>query len=191
MLGQMTLFAPDQSLPLRRRVSLAKIDTADARYMLEQFHYLHRTRVGRQINYAVVIDGIIDGVITYAYPLLAHPILNIPSDEILEFARLYLHSNIPHTATCAVGKSLKRVQSDWMTSFPDAKKPLLVVSWSDAERHAGTIYKAANFTWLRRTTGGPWGKQQKVPGNSKRGDRERHSDYRHIKDCWVYRLKNG
>ena len=83
------MFAPDNTLPLRRRVTLEIIGLADARYMLTQFHYLHRTRVGRQINYAVLIDGIVDGVITYAYPMMSAPLLNVPSDELLEFARLY------------------------------------------------------------------------------------------------------
>lgn len=189
MLGQTSLFTPDPTLPLRRRVEVAIISTADARYTLERFHYLHRTRVGRQINYAVLIDGIVDGVITYAYPMVSHPITDVPSDEILEFARLFLYSNIPHTATCAIGKTIKRVKADWMRLYPDAKPPRLVVSWSDTTRHKGTIYKAANFTWLRKSVGGPWGKQQREPGSSKRGERMRHTDYYHEKDCWIYSLK--
>jgi len=188
MLGQMVLFAPDKTLPLRRRVQIEIVSLQDVRYMLEQFHYLSRTRVGRQINYAVMIDGIVDGVITYAYPMVSVPIASIPSDEVLEFARLYLHNNIPHSATCAIGKSLKRVKRDWIRLFPDAKVPRLVVSWSDTTRHKGTIYKAANFEWLRRTSGGPWDKQQKEPGSSKRGDRTRHGDYYHEKDCWIYKI---
>lgn len=157
--------------------------TRDARYMLEKFHYLHRARCGRQINYAVSIDGVVDGVITYAYPMMSAPLEGVPSDELVEFARLYLHSNIPHTATCAIGKTLKRIRKDWITMFPDAKPLRLVVSWSDTEYHVGTIYKAANFKWLRRRKG-----QQ--PGNVKpppnRASRPKHSDYDHEKDCWVY-----
>jgi hypothetical protein len=184
MLGQISLFAPDKQLPLRRRVSLEQIAVADARYMLEKFHYLHRTRVGRQINYAVLIDGQVDGVITYAYPMMSLPIAGVPSDELLEFARLYLHQNIPHSATCAIGKSLKRIQRDWMREFPDAKLPRLIVSWSDTTRHKGTIYKAANFEWLRKTKG----YQNWNTKNSKRGNRKKYDDIINIKDCWIYRL---
>lgn len=187
MLGQISLFQPDNTLPLRRRVSIEIISTADARYMLESFHYLHRSRVGRQINYAVFIDGIVDGVITYAYPMMSAPLLGVPSDELLEFARLYLHQNIPHSATCAIGKSLRRIVHDWMLLFPDAKKPRLVVSWSDTEYHKGTIYKAANFEWVKRTGGAPHGNK----AGSKRGARTQHGDYSHDKDCWVYRLQFG
>ena len=182
MIGQMTLEMPTGKL--RNRVELQRISTAQARFALERFHYLHRARTGRQVNYAVLIDGVVDGVITYAYPMMSAAIEGIPSDELLEFARLYLHSNIPHTASCAVGKSLRRIKSDWMNAFPDSKMPRLVVSWSDATCHTGTIYKAANFRWLRRTKGQPHGNT----ATSKRGAREQHGDYSHDKDCWVYEL---
>jgi hypothetical protein len=184
MIGNRTLFAPDVSEHLRNRVELQIVSLAEARQAFEKFHYLHRARTGRQINYAVIIDGTVDGFITYAYPMMSADLLGVPSDELLEFARLYLHSNIPHTATCAIGKSLRRIRRDWLNLFPDAKAPRLVVSWSDTTRHTGTIYKAANFRWLRRTKGQP-------PGNkagSKRGAREQHGDYSHDKDCWVYYL---
>ena len=184
MIGQGALFVPDATLPLRKRVEVQIITVAQARYALETFHYLHRVRTGRQINYAVLIDGVVDGVITYAYPMMSAGVNGVPSDELIEFARLYLHSNIPHTATCAIGKTLKRVVSDWTTLYPDAKTPRLVVSWSDTEYHKGTIYKAANFVWLKRSRGQP-------PGNragSKRGLRVQHGDYSHDKDCWIYQL---
>jgi hypothetical protein len=188
MLFQLALFAPDKKDKLKNRVQLEIISTADARYMLEKFHYLHRSRVGAQINYAVLIDGMVDGIITYALPMMSAPILGIPSDELLEFARLFLYSNIPHSATCAIGKSLRRIKRDWNLLHPAMKTPRLIVSWSDTTRHKGTIYKAANFEWLRKSTGAPWGKQQREPGSSKRGDRERHGDYGNIKDCWIYHI---
>ena len=184
MLGQLTLFKPDENLPLRRRVQVKIISTSEARYMLEKFHYLHRTRVGRQLNYAVIIDGMVDGVITFAYPMMSAEVAGIPSDEMIEFARMYLHQNIPHSATCAIGKTLKRVQQDWMTYFPDSKVPRLVISWSDTVYHKGTIYKAANFQHYRRRKGAPPGNKE----SSKRGKREQHTDYSHEKDSWIYRL---
>ena len=184
MLGQMAMFAPPPDAPLRQRVQVQLIPTADARDVLVRFHYLHRARVGRQLNYAVLIDGVVDGVITYAYPMMSADLLGVPSDELIEFARMFLYQNIPHTATCAIGKSIKRVKADWLREFPDSKTPRLVVSWSDTEYHKGTIYKAANFQWVKRSKGAP-------PGNkagSKRGAREQHGDYAHDKDCWVYWL---
>jgi len=184
VIGQTTMFAPDAGFPLRRRVQVERITTGAAREVLERFHYLHRARVGRQINYSVAIDGMIDGVITYAYPMMSAPLCGVPSDELLEFARLYLHRNIPHTASCAIGKSLKRLPCDWAILFPEAKKPILVVSWSDREYHIGTVYRAANFEWVKQTKGQPPGNSP----NSKRGVRSPHGDYGHDKDCWVYWL---
>lgn len=184
MIGQTAMFAPDASLPLRRRVEVVRVNLAEVRGILRHKHYLRRARTGRQLNYAVMIDGTCDGVITFAYPMMSAPLCGVPSDELLEFARLYLDKNIPHTASCAIGKTLKRVAKDWATEFPDAKPVRLVVSWSDTVYHVGTVYKAANFEFLRRCAG-------KAPGNkatSKRGDRAKHGDYSHAKDCWIYWL---
>ena len=122
MLNQISMFdTPDKSAKLKHRVQLEIIELRDARYMLEKFHYLHRTRTGRQINYAVLIDGIVDGVITYAYPMMSAPLFGVPSDELLEFARLFLASNIPHSATCAIGKRVKRIKTDWAARIPRCK----------------------------------------------------------------------
>lgn len=167
-------------------MSLKEISLAEARPILD-YHYLHRARVGRQINYAVLIDDTVDGVITYAYPMISTPILEVPSDEILEFARLYLFSNIPHTATCAIAKSLRAIKNDWTTKYPTSKEPRLVVSWSDKSMFKGTVYKAANFTLIgqtqkpRRTT--------IVRKTGFTGARGSYSDYKNIKDCWVYWIR--
>lgn len=184
MIGQLTLDAPPCEAKLRDRVAVHLVPLSSARQAFVKFHYLHRARTGRQLNYAVLVDGVVDGFITYAYPMMSADLCGVPSDEVLEFARMYLHSNIPHTASCAIGKTLRRIKADWQTLFPEAKRPRIVVSWSDTTQHAGTIYKAANFVWLRRTKGQP-------PGNkvgSKRGARKQHGDYSHDKDCWVYWL---
>lgn len=182
-IGQHSLFRPEGKL--KDRVTIALIPLSEARHALEKYHYLHRTRTGRQLNYSVSIDGVIDGVITFAYPMMSAELCGVPSDELLEFARLYLHSNIPHTASCAIGKTLKRVREDWKNAFPDAKPIKLIVSWSDTELHSGTVYKASNFKWLRKSIGAPHGNAS----TSKRGARVKHGDYKHDKDCWVYTFK--
>lgn len=185
----MSLFPPTGT-KLKHRITLQRVELADVRYMLKRYHYLHRTRTGRQINYAVLIDGVVDGVITYAYPMMSADLCGIPSDELLEFARLYLHQNIPHSASCAIGKSLKIIRDDWATVFPDAKPVKLVVSWSDTTRHTGTIYKAANFEWLRRTGGGgAGGMSPRRRFGGAPSPQNRYDDYNHDKDCWIYWLR--
>jgi hypothetical protein len=185
MLGQMTLFPPATNEKLRNRVQVVPVELWQVRNIIEQHHYLKRTRTGRQINYSVLIDGVVDGVITYAYPMLSVPIEGVPSDELLEFARMYLAANIPHSASCAIGKTLKRVQRDWMAKYPDAKLPRLVVSWSDKTRHLGTIYKAANFQHSGISKAALHGNS----ATSKRGFRQSHDDYNHDKDRWMYWLR--
>lgn len=189
MLGQMGLFPPNApNGKLKNRVQLEPVHISKVRIILENYHYLGRDRTGRQINYAVLIDGVVDGVITYAYPMMSADLNGVPSDELLEFARLYLHKNIPHSASCAIGKSLRRIKQDWSRKFPDAKPVRLIVSWSDTTRHNGTIYKAANFEWHHRGNGG---------GNSRGGLRPNGTrrnpiplpDYKHDKDCWIYWLR--
>lgn len=184
MIGQRTLFQPDVNLPLRQRIHVETITLAEARFVLENYHYLRRTRVGRQINYSICIDGMIDGVVTFAYPMISSPLNGIPPDEIIEFARMYLYSNISHMASCAIGKVLRRIKGDWMYLFPNSKVPKMVVSWSDTIFHDGTIYKASNFQHYRRSKG----RSHNNSIDSKRGMRDQHDDYRHDKDCWIYML---
>ena len=186
MIGQQSLFPPDAALPLRRRVEVQIISAADARYALVQWHYLHRVRTGRQLNYGVMIDGVMDGVITYAYPSGANVIAGCEPGESVEFARLYLRSNIPHTASCAIAKTLHRIAGDWRAAFPDAKPLRLVVSWSDRTRHVGTIYKAANFKWAGESPGAAAGGLRK--GHKRWGERGRYADLGNTKDKWLYWL---
>jgi len=184
VLGQTNLFPPPVAAKLRDRVSVEPCALADVVSTLRHKHYLGRARVGRQLNYLVLIDGTVDGVITFAYPMMSAEINGCKSDEIVEFARLFLASNIPHTASCAIGKTIRRIKQDWAREFPDAKPVRAVVSWSDSEYHVGTVYKAANFTWLKKT-GKPGGRNQST---SKRGARPAHDDFKHEKDCWWYAL---
>lgn len=182
MIGQTELFAPDTELPLRQRVQVERISSSVARHVLETYHYLHRVRTGCQIHYSVSIDWIVDGVITYAYPMTSASICDVPSDEMVEFARMYLHSNIPHVASCAIGKTVRRVASDWALRHPTQKPVRMVVSWSDTEYHVGTIYKAANFVWIRKSAG------KAGAGGRRPGYRHKRADFEHEKDCWVYFL---
>ncbi len=184
MIGQQSLFSQTQ-LKLRNRVELVQASASEVRTIFTTRHYLKRARSSAQINYLVLIDGVVDGAITYAYPMMSAPLLGVESDEMIEFARLYLASNIPHTASCAISKSLRVIASDWIGKHSTAKPVKLVVSWSDTTRHAGTVYKAANFQWVRRTKSAVHGNKS----TSKRGARRQHLDYQHEKDCWVYWLR--
>ena len=44
-----------------------------------------------------------------------------------------------------MGKSMKRVKTDWHMKYPNLPKIDSIISWSDDTRHKGTIYKSSNF----------------------------------------------
>ena len=58
---------------------------------------------------------------------------------------------IPHLASHLLGRSLRRLCSDWMNLY--AHQPVLAETFVDAERFAGTCYRAANWVCLGTTKG--------------------------------------
>ena len=56
-----------------------------------------------------------------------------------------------------MGKSMKRVKTDWHMKYPNLPKIDAIISWSDDKRHKGTIYKSSNF----KVTGKSGGNSQK------------------------------
>ena len=43
--------------------------------------------------------------------------------------------------SCAMGKSMKRVKTDWHMKYPNLAKIDAIISWSDDKRHKGKISK--------------------------------------------------
>jgi hypothetical protein len=65
--------------------------------------------------------------------------------------------------------------------------PVKIIGDQDAHALASSVARQENgWDFYRRTKGTP-------PGNkatSKRGNRAKHADYTHDKDCWLYGLNN-
>lgn len=102
----------------------------------------------------------IAGAIQYALPRVSAPRLyGYHPMELLELARLYLEpvgegDRGPRMlATAAIGRSLRRVPWDWRQAYPNLPAPKAIVSWADATRHEGAIYKGAGFVAVGRTEG--------------------------------------
>lgn len=148
-------------------------------------HYLHRARVGRRLSYGIFIGTELEGVITYAYPMICSKICGVPSDEMLEFGRMFLRHNIPNMASRSISFTLKRVRADWIKKYPSAKEPKLIITWADTVVHRGTIYKASNFWYFRRTKPRARGPNR---NNAFVGGREMRADHWHPKDCYLYPL---
>ena len=68
-------------------------------------------------------------------------------------------------ASCAMGKSLRRIKKDWYMKYPNLPGIDAIVSWSDDIRHKGTIYKSSNF----KDTGKEWWEPLMGTGNKKEG----------------------
>jgi hypothetical protein len=157
----------------------------EVRSLYEEGHYLHRVRVGRQLNYAIEKDGILYGAICFALPMMRNGYLGFTSTQMVEFARLYLTENVPGLAVYSIGVALRLIRKDWIVAFPSAEIPLVVVSWHDTWMHLGTVYKAANFEFYKNTARP---RKRGMRRDKWPGVRELTPDYTHVKGIWLYPL---
>jgi len=88
-------------------------------------------------------------------------------------------------ATCAVGKSLRRVREDWAAKYPHLKPIHAVVSWADQVHHEGTIYRAANFRAVGTSGGSYHGNTVRRNG----GRNQLNADYLHLKTSFIYEYR--
>ena len=131
------------------------------------------------------------------------PRVNVPIDgiepmKLLELARLWIHPSVQNlsyedrngkshslsVASCAMGKSLRRIKKDWYMKYPSLPEIDAIISWSDDKRHKWTIYKSSNF----KVSGKSGGNSH---GNGKRKDSGNyipHKDFRHIKTRFLYKF---
>jgi hypothetical protein len=84
------------------------------------------------------------------------------------------HGRVPHLASHLLGLALRQVARDWQERYGYA--PLLVETFVEAERFAGTCYRAANWIEVGQTAG------------RGRQDRE-HAGGRPVKRVFVYPLQ--
>jgi hypothetical protein len=133
---------------------------------LAEFHYLgHRGTVGENLQYAVTDkkdrllacllfgsaawkckprDGFI-GWDSERRQQNLHLITNNTRFLILPFVR------VPHLASCILGRVMRRLSADWQNKY--GHPILLVETFVERDRFAGTSYKAANWLRLGSTTG--------------------------------------
>lgn len=99
---------------------------------------------------------------------------------------MWLHDDLPRNSeTVVMAKIWRRIQADWLQHHPPVDNSIpyhirLIVSWSDVDAgHAGTVYKAANFEFVKQT------KSQRRHG---RGNTRGGGGYNHLNQ-YAYRLK--
>ncbi len=184
------------SAKLRQRVGLDIADLKEATAAIVRNHYLHRGRTMAQIPYWVLLDGERVGVLLYSYPRMSATFQGYGPMDIVELARMWLDPAVQGmrlvdsqgrehafaVATCAVGKSLRRIRQDWHGKYPHLPGVLAVVSWADEEHHEGTIYRAANFREVGRSGGTLHGNTYRRNG----GHDQLNPDYLHMKRAFIF-----
>lgn len=184
------------STNLRARLDVAVADLKEATQVIVQNHYLHRGRTMAQMPYWVHLDSRRVGVILYAYPRMSAKYHGYAPMNLVELARMWLHPAVQGlrivdshdrehaftVATCAVGKSLRRIRADWHGKYPHLPDVLAVVSWADQEHHEGTIYRAANFREVGTSGGSLHGNTLRPNG----GHDQLNPDYLHLKTAFLY-----
>jgi len=188
--GRLETFDPSKG-KLSKRLTLKIADLKESNLIIIKHHYLHRSRTMSQLSYWICIDEIQVGVISYSLPRISNPVDGIEPMNLLELARLWIHPSVQNLnyedrngkshslsiASCAMGKSIKRVKTDWYMKYPNLPKIDAIISWSDDKRHKGTIYKSSNF----KVTGKSGGNSH---GNGKRKDSGNylpHKDFKNVK----------
>lgn len=160
--------------------------------LLEKEHYLHNaTAVGRVLRYIALYRGEWVAVLTFCSAALHIK----PRDRFLKwlarqvrerrhliaqncrFLVLPSTGRWPNLASCVLKRVCARISQDWQEAF--GHPVLLVETFVDPERYAGTCYRAANWQALGRTQ-----------GCARRG-RDYYLDREHPKELWVYPLGRG
>ena len=197
--GWLQNFDPSKG-KLSKRLTLKIADLKEYNLIIIKHHYLHRSRTISQLSYWICIDEIQVGVISYLLPRISNQVDGIEPVNLLELARLWIHPSVQNLnyedrngkshslsiASCAIGKSIKRVKTDWYMKYPNLPKIDAIISWSDDKRHKGTIYKSSNFKVTVKSGGNSH-------GNGKRkdsGNHLPHKDFRNVKTRFLYKFTN-
>ena len=154
---------------------------------IHRYHYLgHKPLPGAQLRYFVTLDEQIIAALGFG----AAAWQTAPRDQFIGWSHEQRQKNLPlvvnnarflimpwvkskNLASTILSMIARRLPTQWEERY--GIRPVLLETFVDTERFAGTCYKAANWIYVGKTKGrgklGPAGKQS-VP----------------IKDLWLYPL---
>lgn len=154
---------------------------------IHRYHYLgHKPLPGAQLRYFVTLDEQIIAALGFS----AAAWQTAPRDQFIGWSHEQRQKNLPlvvnnarflimpwvkskNLASTILSMIARRLPAQWEERY--GIRPVLLETFVDTERFAGTCYKAANWIYVGKTKGrgklGPAGKQS-VP----------------IKDLWLYPL---
>ena len=174
--------------PLTLRVVTTPTDSRTWNRLIATHHYLGYTPLaGAQLRYLVHTPtaGVVAalGFGASAWTCAARD-AHLGWDPATRQARLHLvvgnarflicpHIRVPHLASTLLARATRRLPTDWQAAYGYA--PVLAETFVDAERFAGTCYRAANWTHVGTTQG--------------RGKLDRHHQRAlPVKDVYLYPL---
>jgi hypothetical protein len=199
----MSLFRLDAVVvPVASRLTLEPAILSEATEFIINNHYLKRGRTMAQLPYWINFDSQRAGVMLFALPRMSvrsAKFGNRSPMEIIELARLWIEPSLQqnqvvdsnggeHTlpiATMAIAKALKTLRHDWNAKYPNLPPISACVAWSDDTLHQGTIYRAANFSFVGKSGGTMHSARIRNNG----GTNKLNPDYLHQKSAFLFEFR--
>lgn len=108
---------------------------------VKKFHYKKSLARGCKYNFCLIINGKLAGIANYGIPNSK----KYNKGGFIELKRFTLSPNcVKNTASWFMAKCNKRLPNKFTK----------IISYAEADRHEGTIYKASNFTFMGTTKKG-------------------------------------
>lgn len=134
-------------------------------FLIDKYHYIgYKTPVGRYLKYLVHLDSNLVGCISFADAVLKLNLrdkwLGWSSTERGKNLKLIINNNrflilpwvrIKNLGSKILSLAVKQVQKDWEQVY--GYRPVLIESFIDISKFAGTCYKASNWLYLGKTIG--------------------------------------
>lgn len=122
-------------------VKLNNMQSKTHKNFIIKFHYKKSPAKAVTNNYALMINNKLMGIIQYGIPTSK----DYNCNEIIELKRLVLHPKcLKNTATWLMSKCHKLLKNEIVTLK-------YIISYCEDSLHSGTIYKAANFDFVRQS----------------------------------------
>jgi hypothetical protein len=141
---------PPTTIPVVRDVQVRPCAAKDIRGYIAKFHYTETFPDSTRFSFWAWAGDTFAGAITFGMGVGKSQYLALLPDvargEYVELTRLWSPDYMPtNTESRIIGQAIRQLP----------KSIRLVMSFADsAEKHRGTIYQAANFTYHGMTTGG-------------------------------------
>lgn len=178
--------AGDGELPTSpKQLEIIEID----RYLARDLNALWHSRLpiydtGFCLN-SIVSFGALYKNVYYAIAIWTNPVAAaLPQHEWLELRRMAIAPDAPK---CTASRMLSKMQKAIALKFPQVTT---LISYQDLEAHAGTIYRAANWTATQQHVGGSWNRpNSKNLSNGKPRTRPDSNGAVGPKQRWEYELR--